>query len=138
MIDYPNTEKMARRIRDAAGEHNDPDEPVDYVVRNMVNTIATLRREVEELKAERRWIPVSEPPADFDEALLVCFHHIENGGEDRYALVLDWTDVIHWDGQDRPIGWRKIGPLPQPPAAPSRTPGRPPSILLAGREGPRR
>jgi hypothetical protein len=76
-----------------------------------------MSKHMERLRAERRWIPVSEDLPDDESEVLVCFadrslgvtaavfRHVEDDGTQK------WTDGDH-EELKQPTHWM---PLPEPP-----------------------
>jgi hypothetical protein len=78
----------------------------DYAV---AVTITALRSELERVREENRWIPVSERfPERYDEFYLIS----ENGDDALQAFFFKDNGWIHEGERCHPTHWR---PLPQPP-----------------------
>ena len=73
--------------------------------------IEDLEGEVDRLRAERQWIPVSERLPEIDQNVLAC-HTGEVGISHRYVDGWYW-DVDEWHKPFTPTHWM---PLPPPPA----------------------
>jgi len=72
--------------------------------------------EIEHLRKERRWIPVSERVPEIGEHVLACWVQRKDGMATAVRRELNgktvWSAADQWNEIDPPIAWM---PLPEPP-----------------------